>query len=241
MKKYSAHIALLIAALSFLLSASAQDIDTHWTITDPTAEDAPEDDQYNYNVNAPATGNFEMTPSNYDGWEDYYYEWSIVHVDDSAMITRHEQSLNYTFTESGTYHIYYTCIFRKDGEQNIRISNDDTGEANPIVVTVAESALTMPNAFSPNGDGINDYYKPKKYQSLVSFRAIIFNRWGKKVYEWNDPSAEGWDGKINGKDAPQGVYFVNVQAKGSDGVKYNIKRDVNLLRGYTETVTNTSD
>ena len=46
--------------------------------------------------------------------------------------------------------------------------------------------------------------------------------------------AGGWDGKFNGKDVKQGVYFVLVKAKGADGRKYNIKKDVNLLRGYTE-------
>ena len=88
----------------------------------------------------------------------------------------------------------------------------------------------MPNAFSPNGDGINDIYRAKNsYQSIVEFDAYIFNRWGQKIYEWHDP-AGGWDGK----DVKQGVYFVLVKAKGADGRKYNIKKDVNLLRGYTE-------
>lgn len=42
---------------------------------------------------------------------------------------------------------------------------------------------------------------------------------------------------MGGKDVAQGVYFVLVKAKGADGKEYNIKRDVNLLRGYTEGVT----
>ena len=93
----------------------------------------------------------------------------------------------------------------------------------------------MPNAFSPNGDGINDVYKAKSgYQSLVEFHAYIFNRWGQKLYEWTNP-ADGWDGTYNGKDVKEGVYYVLVKAKGADGRKYNIKRDVNLLRGYDET------
>lgn len=100
-----------------------------------------------------------------------------------------------------------------------------------------ESILQMPNAFSPNGDGINDIYKAKSgYQGITEFRAIIFNRWGQKLYEWNDP-AEGWDGTYKGKPVKEGVYFVLVKAKGSDGKVYNIKRDVNLLRGYMEETT----
>ena len=100
--------------------------------------------------------------------------------------------------------------------------------------TTTESILQMPNAFSPNGDGINDIYKAKSgYQGLASFHAYIFNRWGQKLFEWSDP-AEGWDGTYKGKPVKEGVYFVLVKAKGTDGKNYNIKKDVNLLRGYTE-------
>ena len=97
-----------------------------------------------------------------------------------------------------------------------------------------ESRLEMPNAFSPNGDGINDVYKAKSnYRAIVTFEATIFNRWGQKIYEWKDP-AGGWDGKFNGQDVKEGVYFVQVNAKGADGKVFNIKKDVNLLRNYTE-------
>lgn len=99
----------------------------------------------------------------------------------------------------------------------------------------------MPNAFSPNGDGINDIYKAKEgYQSIVEFHAYIFNRWGQKLYEWTDP-AGGWDGKYKGKDVAQGVYYCLVKANGADGRKYDIKTDVNLLRGYTENGTNSNE
>ena len=84
-----------------------------------------------------------------------------------------------------------------------------------------------------NGDGINDIYKPKEgYQNIKEFHAYIYNRWGQKLFEWSDP-ATGWDGTYNGKPVKEGVYFCLVKAKGADGKTYEIKRDVNLLRGYT--------
>ena len=96
------------------------------------------------------------------------------------------------------------------------------------------SVLLMPNAFSPNGDGINDIYKPKEgYQNIKEFRAYIYNRWGQKLFEWTDP-ATGWDGTYKGKPVKEGVYFCLVKAKGADGKSYQIKRDVNLLRGFSE-------
>ena len=100
-----------------------------------------------------------------------------------------------------------------------------------------ESKLTFPNAFSPNGDGINDVYKAKEYQNITEFHAYIFNRWGQKLFDWTDPES-GWDGTSGGHDVKDGVYFVLVKAKGADGQNYNIRKDVNLLRGYTENTTN---
>jgi gliding motility-associated-like protein len=93
----------------------------------------------------------------------------------------------------------------------------------------------MPNAFSPNGDGHNDIYRAKQstLQSIVEFKATIFNRWGQKLYQWTDPHG-GWDGKYNGKTVKDGVYFVNVVAKGADGTEYKIRKDVNVLTRYTE-------
>ena len=105
-----------------------------------------------------------------------------------------------------------------------------------FTVTVSESKLIFPNAFSPNGDEYNPIFKAKEYQSIVEFHAYIFNRWGQKLYDWTDP-AGGWDGTYNGKDVKEGVYFLLCKAKGADGREYNIKKDVNLLRGYMETTS----
>ena len=125
------------------------------------------------------------------------------------------------------------AIFTR-GDDTIEYTDEYWSTADPISVSISESKLEMPNAFSPNGDGINDIYKAKDgYQSLVEFHAYIFNRWGQKLFEWTDPS-QGWDGTYNGKDVKQGVYFVLVKAKGADGRTFTIRRDVNLLRGYTE-------
>lgn len=108
--------------------------------------------------------------------------------------------------------------------------NDSVASDSTVVLT---STLVMPNAFSPNNDRINDVYKVKSYQNIVEFHAYIFNRWGQKLYEWTNID-EGWDGKYRGNDVKQGTYFVLVKAKGADGQTYNIRKDVNLLRGYTE-------
>lgn len=74
--------------------------------------------------------------------------------------------------------------------------NDD--EEDDTEETTKVSSLLLPNAFSPNGDGINDIYKPKDgYRNIEEFHAYIYNRWGQKLYEWTDP-ATGWDGTYRG-------------------------------------------
>lgn len=191
-----------------------------------------------YSGSAPLTVTFEANPANDEGW-DSFYEWRfyLEGKESEPYLIRYEQDTEYTFTLSGSHRIVCYATFTK-GSQVIEYTNEYWAtEAQPLSISISESKLEMPNAFSPNGDNINDVYKAKKgYQSLVEFKATIFNRWGVKLYEWTDP-AGGWDGKYKGKDVAQGVYFVVVKARGADGRRFSIKRDVNLLRGYTETTS----
>ena len=111
-------------------------------------------------------------------------------------------------------------------------TNDQDEEQADTTGTVV-SHIEIYNAFSPNDDGINDKLtvKSSATKGIVEFRAIIYNRWGQKLYEWTDIN-DGWDGTYNGTPVKQGTYFVLVKAKGSDGQVHTIRRDVNLLRGY---------
>lgn len=117
-------------------------------------------------------------------------------------------------------------------------TDDDDYDEDEDTVAVDSTALQaslleMPNAFSPNGDGINDTYHVKKYQNITEFRALIFNRWGQCLYTWNEINGS-WDGTYKGRPVKDGVYFVRVRAKGGDGKEYDIKKDVNLLRKFNQ-------
>ena len=227
----------LIAAMltAFAGTAAAQTYDELPTIN-PTAtyttEDGEEESE-EYTGNAPLLGRFEANPENVGDYTASY-EWRFtIDTDDEPYLIRYEQDTEYTFTQAGTHNIVLYATF-VNGNDTVAYTQDYGAERGPLRVSVSESRLEMPNAFSPNGDGINDIYQAKtNYQSIVEFKATIFNRWGQKLYEWDDP-AGGWDGTYKGKDVAQGVYFVVVKARGADGRKYNIRRDVNLLRGYTE-------
>jgi len=194
-----------------------------------------------FSGSAPITCIFFANPENTAGW-NATYEWRFTKVGTtSPYLIRHEENTQFDITEFGEHRIELYATFTQ-GNDTIKYTEAywNNGGGTPLTITVSESSLSMPNAFSPNGDGINDIYKAKDgYKSIVKFKAVIYNRWGQKIFEWNNP-AEGWDGTIHGKDAKQGVYFVHVEAKGADGRTFNIKRDVNLLRGYTDG-TNSTD
>ena len=161
-------------------------------------------------------------------------EWRFVHngVDGHYTYVRYEENPEHTFTESGLTRV--TLIVRYQ---------EEVVDSASINVTISESHLEMPNAFSPNDDGHNDIYRAKPhgktggYKSIVEFHAYIFNRWGQKLYEWTNID-DGWDGTYNGSPVKDGVYFVLVNARGADGKEYNIRRDVNLIRRHNDDTTN---
>lgn len=180
---------------------------------------------------APLDVEFRANASDTDG-HLMSYEWHFRKMDQQAglseFLVRYEENTQYTFTQSGTYNVVLRWTADAGTEQEV-------ADSTSLMVTILESKLEFPNAFSPNGDGINDIYKAKDgWQSIVDFHAYIFNRSGHKLYEWTDP-AGGWDGKVGGRDVSDGVYYVLVKAKGADGHNYHIRKDVNLLRGYIET------
>lgn len=223
---------LLLLVLCTTLQAYADEVPT----IDPQATfitDEGEETSTSYFGSAPLTVVFHANAENV-GMYTPHYEWRFTKEGETQpYLVRYEEETEYTFTEAGSHRIVLYATFI-NGNDTVAYTKDYWQDAQPITIQISESKLEMPNAFSPNGDGINDIYRAKNnYQSIVEFDAYIFNRWGQKIYEWHDP-AGGWDGKFNGKDVKQGVYFVLVKAKGADGRKYNIKKDVNLLRGYTE-------
>lgn len=237
MKKY--FILFLLAGVFFCVeSVCAQsDVPTIDPIAFVTEDGGEETETTVFSGSAPVI--LRLTPQVENlGSCSAYYEWRFYKEGGSLRepyLVRHEEETELTLLESGTHCIVLIAYFSEGNDTIARYDEEYWEQATPIRITVSESKLEFPNAFSPNGDGINDVYKAKEgYRSIVDFKATIYSRWGQKIYEWNNP-AGGWDGTFNGRDVKQGVYYVNVQARGADGRKYSIRKDVNLLRGYDET------
>lgn len=157
-----------------------------------------------------------------------YKEWQMATDAGFENITMriNDPITTYTFDEHGTTYVRF-------------MASNATGScdyfSDTYTVFVGESRLECPNAFSPNAsEGVNDEWKVS-YKSITSFECHIFNRWGVKVAELNDP-VQGWDGKYNGKFVPAGVYYYVITAKGADGKKYKLSGDINIIN-YTGATT----
>lgn len=177
-----------------------------------------------FTAEAPLRVRFQSNPAGLDVAAQI--EWHIRNTSTGTSITRYAQDIEYEFVEAGL------------NEVKLQVREDDIIiEEASMRITISESHLEMPNAFSPNGDGINDIYRAKSnYKSIVEFHAYIFNRYGQKIYDWEDITG-GWDGTYHGHPVKDGVYYVYVKARGADGIEYNIRRDVNILRSFNELET----
>lgn len=199
-------------------------------------------------LSAPFRVVFTVTPTIPDGYKSQvWYEWTLrkANEQDNILLRRNDESFEYDFNESGSYIVQLRAIFYgEEGVEDYEFPNEEEGEEPKyITFTVSESKLEFPNAISPGCSiGQNDELKPKDgYKGIVSFHAVIFNRWGKKLYSWDDIHG-GWDGTYNGKIVKDGVYFLNVSAKGSDGIDYKIRKAINVITGYsTDSENGSSD
>jgi gliding motility-associated-like protein len=101
-------------------------------------------------------------------------------------------------------------------------------ETAEISIDVIDPEFDLPNAFTPNGDGRNDFFKLLYTGSVEIVDFKVYNRWGQIVHDSRDP--QGWDGNYNGKPAPSDVYVYRVRFRFADGREFTREGDVTLLR-----------
>lgn len=152
-------------------------------------------------------------------------------------LTRKTEQTDYTFNDFGSFSIEFSYSYSYPGDDDY--TQGDALE--PFSFSIDNSTLTMPNAFSPNGDGINDIFIIKT-KSIVSISVSIFDRYGRVVKTADQNSMpfrddvnggyyECWDGTSGGRQVQDGVYYINVRATGAGGYRYNLKQDINILTG----------
>lgn len=99
-----------------------------------------------------------------------------------------------------------------------------------VTVTLSPySVVGVPNAFSPNGDGLNDFFASIVRGELSYYDLQIYNRWGELVFETENPY-NGWDGTYNGSDQPLGSYVYVLNYRDMLGSDFNKKGNFILVR-----------
>lgn len=142
------------------------------------------------------------------------YNWDFGDNNSSTI-----QDPSNTFTSAGFYTVIQTVT---DGTC--------TDTASIIIEVIGDPSVTVPNVFTPNGDGLNDVFAPQVV-GIAELHGQIFNRYGALVYEWFGP--EGWwDGYTApaGVHVAEGTYFYVITAVGVEGSQFEEKGIVTLLR-----------
>lgn len=104
----------------------------------------------------------------------------------------------------------------------------DTVQVKTTTLNPFGNGIYAPNAFTPNGDGVNDKWMVAG-TAIASIRLIIYNQWGGQVFVTTDLS-KGWDGTYNGQRSPAGLYSYSLEAIMQDGTKINKGGQFSLLR-----------
>ncbi len=90
------------------------------------------------------------------------------------------------------------------------------------------SHILVPNVFTPNGDSVNDVFRPI-LDEITGLNYTIYNRWGNLIYESNGRLRAFWDGRTNtGEPCTDGLYFCVLTATGIDGKSYKEKTAIQL-------------
>jgi len=141
-----------------------------------------------------------------------------------------EQNPSYEYQDEGVYSVQLV-VTNLDGCSDTLLMTD-------IVTAEPQGFVEFPNAFKPRPGGSTESVDPSSeyvvvfkpaFRDIDTFTMEIFNRWGQKIFQTNDPET-GWDGMYSGQLAPQGVYVYKVSGRYLNGREYRKTGSVMLVR-----------
>jgi len=135
--------------------------------------------------------------------------------------TSNEEDPVYQYTSEGSYQITLTVISVNKCTDSLTLATE--------VIVLPEGDALFPNAFTPNGDGENDIFKPEIHHSVKSFKMEIYNRWGELVFYTEDIET-GWTGYFDGKLSIQDVYVWRAEGIYLNGTPFIFAGSITLLR-----------
>jgi gliding motility-associated-like protein len=142
----------------------------------------------------------------------YTYQWSSS-PDDDVLLNRND-----TLSGKNKTRLLFT-------NQDVLVVVMDTAtgcftDTLLSIIMTDEVNPDLPNAFSPNGDGINDVF-------MKGADLLVFNRWGMEIFK--SSNKEGWDGKYKGKYVEKGTYLYVVTVENEEGEKFTHKGVVTVF------------
>lgn len=146
-----------------------------------------------------------------------FYSWDF-----NGQSTSFDQNPIYTFQDTGLQVITQIVEHFAGCQDTLQLTID----------VIPFFIYNFPNAFTPNGDGTNEFFLGKGYRkNILGFRMSIFNRWGEMIFETTNPD-EGWNGKkFNvGRDSPEGVYAYVAEVFGPRNLSKRFEGVVALIR-----------
>lgn len=158
--------------------------------------------------------------SNFTGMDDALtYYWNF-----GDGTTSSDKDPRHVFPETGTYQVELVA-YNKAGCADTTLQE---------VTETIVAKMDMPTAFTPNGDGVNDYIGPMAF-GVTKIDLRIYNRWGQLVYHTNDPQVaylpnKGWDGKYQGKPQAMDAYAYTLHVVFNDGTEATKQGSITLIR-----------
>ncbi len=143
------------------------------------------------------------------------WEWSF----GDGAISREKDPIH-TFKTSGEFEVILTAY---------DIFGCSSTESNRIQVSNPIELVSIPNAFTPNGDGLNDEFIPK-IKAISSFTMDIFNTWGERIYSTVGVESKGWNGTYQGQMLPAGNYMYRITYSSRDGKQFEKTGGITLIR-----------
>lgn len=165
--------------------------------------------------------------SPYESWPEGVLEYHLEIYDDKTQLFEPVESFTVPvdFVDEKTEKNQEYLCYRIVAQHSIR--NDISSVSNTDCIPTTLYAF-VPNAFSPNNDGLNDTFIVVG-KNIMDFNLVIFDSWGKELYRTTDPK-DGWDGQYSGNLCPMGVYYYQISIKGSQGQRKYVSGTLHLIR-----------
>jgi gliding motility-associated-like protein len=168
---------------------------------------------------------YDIQWTNYRGWTGGLQAFVVERLDESGTVYESQpvgQALTYSDDEPD--------FSRQLVRFRIKASETGTGRSSFSNVLEIRQAyrLFVPDAFTPNNDGLNDVFEVEGLY-LQNAEMTIFDRWGSVIFH-SYTKEEGWDGRINGREAPAGSYVCKLEVEDFLGNHYTQTRNFVLLR-----------